>query len=278
MYNLTIVPFVYFLRTRLKSKIQKISWVFVYFVPNIFLYFYITDFVFNINNILMLILGIILMNYIYENGYIENDVILTQKEKNPNLRIKGKLLDKVRENIRLIFFCRFLIISLVLLLIYLIDRYAFVSFLIISMLLQILYWIYNSNRSIVNLYLILFLSFLRFYGFIIPFVQIEHLYQFVLLSVLLYPLLKFLEFTKQPRYCMPRLSQVIGKVDSFRIVYYIVLVCLLLFLNYMNFISVEYVYIACYYLILRVCVLFLLTKSESVKKEIFKNTKKIYRE
>lgn len=278
MYSLTTAPFVYFLKTRLKSKVQRISWIFVYFVPNMFIYLYVTDFVFDINNILMMILGIILVNYVYENGYIENDILLTQKEKNPNLRIKGKLLEKIRGKIRTIFFCRFLITFLILLLIYMLNSKMLVHFLIISMLLQTLYLIYNSNRSIVNLYLILFLSFLRFYGFIIPFVQIENLCQFLLLSVLLYPLLKFLEFTKQPRYHMPKFSKVIGKVDNFRVIYYTVLVCLFLLLYYRTFISVEYLFIACYYLLFRICVLLLLKNSKMVKKGILKNTKKVYRE
>lgn len=278
MYKFTIIPFVYFFKTRLKSRVQKLSWLFVYFLPNIFLYFSITGFAFNAENILLMTLGIVLINYIYENGYIQNDIILTQNEKNPNLRIKGKLLIDIREKIKLIFFYRFLIIFLLLFLIYMIDSYAFDKFIIVTILLQILYIIYNSIRSNLNLYLILLLSFLRFYGFIIPFVELENLVTFSIFCILLYPFSKFLEFTKQPKYKMPRFSKLIGKIDEFRIVYYFILVSFFLLLHYLDAANVEYVYISFFYLLFRILVLLLFNTNPKIKKEILNNTKKLYRE
>lgn len=54
---------------------------------------------------------------------------------------------------------------------------------IISLSLQILYLIYNSIRNICNLILILPINYIRFYGFIIPFVSIVELPYFVIFCI-----------------------------------------------------------------------------------------------
>ena len=41
-----------------------------------------------------MILSLILINYIYDNGYIQNDVILTKNEKNPTIRLDIQILEK----------------------------------------------------------------------------------------------------------------------------------------------------------------------------------------
>jgi len=118
MYIFTIFPYLYFLKTRLKGKIQRVSWFLVYFVPNIFLYLYFTNFEFSFNNLSIMILSLILINYIYDNGYIQNDVILTKNEKNPTIRLDIQILENVRKNISKIFILRFIISILIIYFLY----------------------------------------------------------------------------------------------------------------------------------------------------------------
>lgn len=74
-----------------------------------------------------MILSLILINYIYENGYIQNDIILTKRETNPTLRIYGEELDNIRKNIRKIFLIRFVITIFILILIFiLVDDYKII--------------------------------------------------------------------------------------------------------------------------------------------------------
>lgn len=279
MYLFTIFPYLYFLKTRLKGKIQKISWVFVYFIPNIFLYLYITDFDISFNNIFTMILSLILINYIYDNGYIQNDIILTKRETNPTLRIYGEELDNIRKNIRKIFLIRFVITIFILILIFiLVDDYKiFISILTMSVLLQSLYLIYNSVRSVLNLYLILPLSYIRFYGFIIPFVPYKHLVEFIILTIFIYPFSKFLEFTKQPRYGYEKISKLVGNVDLFRIKYYLIITIIYIIFYFLIEINYIYIFVALYYLAFRFSSYIAINRIDKIKQDISKNSKKEYR-
>ncbi len=279
MYIFTIFPYLYFLKTRLKGKIQRVSWFLVYFVPNIFLYLYFTNFEFSFNNLSIMILSLILINYIYDNGYIQNDVILTKNEKNPTIRLDIQILENVRKNISKIFILRFIISILIIYFLYFLieDIQKFILLLVISISLQILYLIYNSVRSVLNLYLILPLSYIRFYGFIVPFVNYENLLEFIILTTFIYPFSKFLEFTKQPRYGYVFLSNLVGDVDRFRIKYYSAIS--VFFLIIFIFFSIDYIYLilVIYYLMFRLMAYLALSKSETIRKDIENNSKKDYR-
>lgn len=279
MYLFTIFPYLYFLKSRLESKIQRLPWIFVYFIPNIFLYLYITDFDISFNNIFTMILSLILINYIYENGYIQNDIILTKRETNPTLRIYGEELDNIRKNIRKIFLIRFVITIFILILIFiLVDDYKiFISILTMSVLLQSLYLIYNSVRSVLNLYLILPLSYIRFYGFIIPFVPYKHLVEFIILTIFIYPFSKFLEFTKQPRYGYEKISKLVGNVDLFRIKYYLIITIIYIIFYFLIEINYIYIFVALYYLAFRFSSYIAINRIDKIKQDISKNSKKEYR-
>jgi hypothetical protein len=177
-----------------------------------------------------------LINYVYENGYIQNDVLLTKKEKNPTLRLVTEVLNNIRKNINKILISRFIVLIFIMyILSFLIeDSKSYYTLLFIIFFLQLLYLIYNSVRSVLNLYLILPLSYIRFYGFIVPFVEYENLLEFIIATIFIYPLSKFLEFTKQPRYGYKFISGIIGNVDIFRVIYYLIIL-ILFFLNFLKY-------------------------------------------
>jgi hypothetical protein len=218
-----------------------------------------------------------LINYVYENGYIQNDVLLTKKEKNPTLRLVTEVLNNIRKNINKILISRFIVLIFIMyILSFLIeDSKSYYTLLFIIFFLQLLYLIYNSVRSVLNLYLILPLSYIRFYGFIVPFVEYENLLEFIIATIFIYPLSKFLEFTKQPRYGYKFISGIIGNVDIFRVIYYLIIL-ILFFLFYIIFkINFIYVLIILYYFIFRFLSYLAINKSEIIKKNILENSKKI---
>lgn len=102
MYLFTIVPFLYFLKTRLKGKVQRVSWV---FIPSFILFNYFASLA-EFKNIVLLIISITLINYMYENGYLQNDIKTTKKEKNPTLRLSPEQMQKVDKNWNKIVFLR----------------------------------------------------------------------------------------------------------------------------------------------------------------------------
>lgn len=278
MYLFTTIPFLYFLKTRLKGKVQRISWLFVYFIPSFVLFNFFAP-LDEFKNILLLVIGITLINYIYENGYIQNDVKTTKKEKNPTLRLSVENMRYVDKNWLKIILIRTTIIIFLISLFYFIssDLKQTINLFIISLFLQILYLIYNNIRNIWNLILILPINYIRFYGFILPFIISEYLIEFIVITTLLYPLTKVLEFARQSRYNLIKISKFVGNVDIFRVKYYLVLVIFSLFL----FIQTrEYFYfflISIYYLFFRICTLYLMTKSKRVQEELLENTKGVYR-
>lgn len=278
MYLFTIVPFLYFLKTRLKGKVQRVSWVFVYFIPSFILFNYFAPLV-EFKNIVLLIISITLINYIYENGYLQNDIKTTKKEKNPTLRLSLEEMQKVDKNWNKIVFLR-VVVSLVLIaLFYFVsdDISLTLGLFIISLSLQILYLIYNSIRNICNLILILPINYIRFYGFIISFVSIVELPYFVIFSLFLYPVSKFLEFTNQPRYNLQKIANIVGNVDTFRIKYYlsITIVSLLVFIQTNSYIY--FLIVSIYYLLYRLGTYYMINQSKIVQDELLNNIKKEYR-
>jgi hypothetical protein len=270
-----IVPYAYFLKTRLAGLFQKISWVFVYFIPVGFLYFQFAD-IRHVADHLLLIIGFLLINYVYENGYLENDIATIKKEKDPTLRLPAADIEVLGKSLSTIFLIRSVVI-----LILLIAYYFFISdssdiqrpadLWILLIVLQILYLVYNRIRNILNLLLIWPLSFIRFFGFIIPFIPGEQLLVFIIMASLLYPLPKLLEFTRRERFKLKLLSRIVGNIDAFRVKYYIIvlLLCVIIKFVYPRIYIYPYLIISAYYLLYRGAGLFLI-KNKNFLSE-FKN-------
>ncbi len=270
MYLFTLVPFFYFLKTRLKTKVQRISWIFVYFIP-LFIVFDHFASLLVAKNIFLSILGIILINYVYENGYIQNDVKTILKEQNPTLRLSCDEINNINNKWIVILCFRSIIFFILLYSYYVVSNsiYQTMVILFISIVLQVLYVFYNSIRNIINLFLILPLSYIRFFGFIIPFLGKDNIFEFILSTLFLYPFLKFLEFTKEKKYKLDKISKFVGNIDIFRVKYYVIISCVFLLISN----EYIYLYISFYYLFFRIETYFLSTKN-TFKKDLANTRKK----
>ena len=77
---------VYLFESRLKSKIERISWFVIYIIP-VFLLSYALSSVGTLSFIILFIMAVLSFFSLYEVGYIENDIKTTLNEKNPTIRI-----------------------------------------------------------------------------------------------------------------------------------------------------------------------------------------------
>lgn len=268
-------PEAYFHSTRIKGKTQKISWYLVYLAP---ILFFLIEQQSKINEILFpCIILIILTNYIYENGYIENDLITTKKEKNPTIRLEKKELLWGRENLKKIFAIRLLLTIILTTFLFTQKEKLHLPICISSLIaIQLLYLIYNRTRSINNLIIILPLSFLRFFTPIISLNLFTPSVNLITSLIILYPLCKTIEFSKLKRFKLNVISKFIGKVDNFRIVYYLFATIAIYLLTSTRNPIVFPLYTSLYYLIYRISGRILIT-NKKFEQTIASNSSQDYR-
>lgn len=214
----SFAPFVYLCETRLKGIVHKVSFIFLYFIPTIATYMYFAPNAYSIEGVLKLALALCLIDIIYANGYMQNDIFTIKKEANPTLRLSEQMLEKMQAQFGRIILGRCVFAVILFALLYVIDRQfaVFVGLGVIA--IQILYLIYNSQRNMVNLFLVPFMSFLRFFAVSLPYIDE---WGTILGLFALYPLSKFLEFCVKPRFKISLIARkIITNLDKFRVVYY----------------------------------------------------------
>lgn len=270
-----LIPYCYFIKTRLNRPAQQVSWFFVYFVP--ILLFYIT---LDYHSFCALLLSYYVVNLVYENGYIQNDVITTRAELNPTKRLSDKECFTLYANIKKVFLIRFLIFIFLTLVLYTLlpsEEFALLFFLLFF--LQVLFVFYNIVRNRLNFYLILPLSYLRFYLPILPLLILNENYVEAVALFFVYPVAKLLEFSKEEKFGFKFLPKVIGNIDRFRVVYYLIVVTFLL-LSYLCFSPqpVASLIVTTYYLLYRLLGYFIYSRSARFKKLVISGAKKEFRE
>lgn len=196
------IPFVYFYKTRIKSLVALINWIFIYIVPTLTLFFLMTE-KYSLLTVCLSYIFIILAVYsIYEAGYIQNDTETTKFELNPTLRLStGQLIyyEKYKNIIyltRIVFAFLFGVAALILM-----DSSREQIFLIMATLAMIgvIYCIYNRIRNLFTLVLLFVLVSLRY---MIPLLLVyEKEWGFYLvLVILLYPVLNLFDWLHRPQF------------------------------------------------------------------------------
>ena len=220
-FILSFLPFSYLFYTRLKGIFHKLSWVCLYYVPVVVLYLYFTHGFYDVKNFIRLFVILCIVDMVYTNGYIQNDVLTTKQEKNPTIRLPLRLLLTMRSCFVVIIIGRAMLITFFFIILYYFDESYCFTLGVVMIGLQVLYFVYNSQRSIINLLLIPLLSFIRFFGIIFAFIDQDP--GIVIWLFLLYPFPKFLEFSTQERYITARvMKNIIRNFDVFRVVYYLI--------------------------------------------------------
>ncbi len=269
-----IIPFNYFIRTRLSRRFQQISFAVIYLIPYV-LYILCNYSIFDLFSFLQTSFSILIVNYVYETGYLQNDIITIRKENTPTQRLDKNSLKILSSCITIIFLIRaFLTFCFAILLFLFGCKYAIII-ITLSFLLQVLFYTYNSNRSYLNLFLLPLLTFLRFYTPLIPFLLMEHNFSGLIYLFFLYPFLRFFEFTKEHRFKISVLSSCIPSVDVLRVYYFLLITILgFFFLDEKN---IFILYSCLAYLVYRSLGLFLIKTNESLLRMLTSSTKKEFR-
>lgn len=186
------VPLMYALETRFlkRSRLGLIVWATEYLIPMLITFYLLKM---NFSGMESFLLAIIAVYNFYEIGYIQNDCETIKKEENPTLRVKPLELNYYESRKFLIYGFRILVGTF---LSWFFLNAASPWYVIVLLWLVIpFYWVYNTLRGRINLYLILPLT---AYRYCVPFMLLpdygnNHETWMLLLVFVSYPLLKFIE-------------------------------------------------------------------------------------
>lgn len=219
------IPLIYTFHTRLPSLKSKVAWIFTYIIPTFIAYTYIYGT--HLDGVLIKIVMSFLLSMVciygsYELGYIYNDAELTKKEINPTLRLNNNETDFYEKNKKNIYAIRLFFLYVVSYALYFISMNAFLSTLSSCLAIIAIYFLYNSNRSIINIPLYSCLVFFRYFGGVFLSCSISN----VFLLWVIYPFVSTIEFSAKDKYKISMLSGLV-KNDRFRAFIYLALVLLL---------------------------------------------------
>jgi len=232
-----LIPCYYLFYSRLKSKIEKISWFIIYVIPIYILgLFYISSDYFIFTTIF--ILSILIFNSIYEIGYIENDTKTILNEENPTLRLKVKDYDIFKEKYFIIIFLKIFISSSLLFLAYILsDIFLFkiyiTQFLIILFLIRILFYMHNKIRNRANIITFFTLSTTKYSAPLFLILPLNNLLSVWIISFFLFPLLRTIEHSTKKKYAFIEWIGFVGNHDIFRVKYYSIMLITVCIINYL---------------------------------------------
>lgn len=268
-----ITPFGYFYKTRLRGWLKGCMWILIYLVPLPYMVFNTEG-----NSWGFFIAAYFGINIAYECGYIVNDVFTTLKEENPTKRISEFERSELARNIWIVMAARGVLMALCVGWAWGSAGFVPAAMLVLALVCVLgIFCYYNAVRSRVNLYLIGPLNWLRFYGPVAVFWILRGDITPLFLTWLLYPLVKTLEFSLEPRFGVRWIPAWFQTVDSFRIVYYFIVACVLLGFAYFSGSDLWIGVVAVYYLMLRGGAYILYRRNRWIRGVVLSGSKATYR-
>ncbi|MCI7665258.1 MAG: hypothetical protein MSS45_03810 [Fusobacterium mortiferum] len=225
------IPILYSFITRVSKIETKISYFYVFILPNLFLS-YIAGMTLSKQNFYSFILSFLVLNMVYEIGYIYNDAYTTQFEKNPTLRLKEKENNYLLKHYPIMIAFRIQIIIIIFIYLQYFINIPNLKIFIINMgLLNLTYAFHNYYRGIKNLVTMFFLMFFKYLA--IPFIYIkEENIGVLLIFILTIPCVRVIIYTAHERakinLNLKGKNIILGvkkeKILDFRLKYYFILI------------------------------------------------------
>lgn len=220
------LPFIYLINTRLKTKFELISWQIIFFIPQLVITYYYLDIRSNIFIHLFLISQIIFYS-IYETGYIQNDIVTTKKEKKPTIRLNKKNFNFIVKNYTKLINFRYFLALFFFIILYWLDTFTayrlnILNFFLILLLTKIIFFIHNSIRNRFTIITYFLLSILKYSFPIILFINFDKIIYPLIITTMIFPILRVIEVTTLNRYKYKSFKKFIGNIDKFRISYYLI--------------------------------------------------------
>ncbi|MGX5833900.1 hypothetical protein ACWIJ6_07060 [Aeromonas piscicola] len=218
------IPLMYTFHTRLLGLKSKVAWIFTYIIPTFIAYMYIYGADTNsiLAEMISFCVSVMCIYGAYELGYMYNDAELTKREINPTLRLSNNETEFYEEHKLYIYILRLIFLFGLLYVLYAVAINTFLSTLSSCLAIIVIYFIYNSTRSMLNIPLYSCLVFFRYFGAVLLFCSISHIF----LLWVIYPFVSTIEFAAKDKYKISMLSG-LAKNDRSRVWIYFILVALL---------------------------------------------------
>jgi hypothetical protein len=228
------IPFYYLFYTRLKTKLEIISWQIIFIIPQFFITSFYTEIRLGIF-LQLFLLSQLIFHTLYEIGYIENDISTIKKEKNPTLRLDKISASYIESNYKKIIYLRYCGVLLFLGLLYFIDTsFKFdtnvIFFIWLILFNRIFFYFHNNIRNRFNILTFFILAVTKYIFPLVLFVSVEIMLYPIILSVMAFPLLRSIEICMLKRHNFIKFVKIVTDLDKFRILYYLIglIVCLVI--------------------------------------------------
>ena len=277
MREFYFIPFFYLINSRLKTKLELISWQIIFFIPVLIITYYHLDIRSNVFIHLFLLSQLIFYS-IYEIGYIENDVVTVKNEKDPTIRLNKENTKYIEKNYSKIINSRYLVFLLSSILLLWIDLWIeyvlnIELFLFCVLITRLIFYVHNKIRNRFTIITFFLLSISKFSFPLILFVNLEKINYALFLALLVFPILRTIEIFFLRRFKFKFIGKIITDIDKFRIIYYLTLFILFIMAYFLSVLNIYEFYIGItiilYFLLFRIICFFL------IKGSIYKRDKKV---
>lgn len=241
------IPFYYTFHSRLKSKEEKISYLFTFIAPVLLLIYLVS----NQFDFILIILGFFGLMSIYEIGYLRNDIVTTKNEVNPTFRIEKKEHKHLEKKLKKIISLKYFVALFSLIFIILLSNENQFYYFLNIVLIELFYFIHNNVRNRWNLLSFFCLNNFRYAGVVLvfssEFIWIHIIFIFVI------SVLRLLEKASEPKYNIEILQLLFDNKNFARVIYYLITSTVSILL----FTSEEIIILSLYFLAYRVGILLL---------------------
>lgn len=242
------IPLIYTYKTRYNSILRFLSFLFFTCLPSF--YIVIINNEINIQLIISYIVTFIAMYSLYECGYLFNDIVTINFEKNPTLRIEQKYIKIIPKHLE-----NMLTVRLAIVVLGCFWLYQFTinikEFCITLLLLFITYSLHNFYRDRTNIVTMFLLVFLKNFLLVIPFIPTHEFLEAGLIIIITIAAIRTYEFATKERF---NLKINIKNIDLFRIEYYIMATLIVSILETMDYLNNNYMLLMMLFLFYRIVV------------------------
>ena len=242
------IPLIYTYKTRYNSILRFLSFLFFTCLPSF--YIVIINNEINIQLIISYIVTFIAMYSLYECGYLFNDIVTINFEKNPTLRIEQKYIKIIPKHLE-----NMLTVRLAIVVLGCFWLYQFTinikEFCITLFLLFITYSLHNFYRDRTNIVTMFLLVFLKNFLLVIPFIPTHEFLEAGLIIIITIAAIRTYEFATKERF---NLKINIKNIDLFRIEYYIMATLIVSILETMDYLNNNYMLLMMLFLFYRIVV------------------------
>lgn len=261
------IPILYTLKTRYNTTFHKISFFIMTLLPSLVVVMLSSKGSANIVDYVILFL---VMQSVYECGYLFNDLVTVQYEKNPTNRIDSIMSYTLLKHLQNLLTARLVLATL--LVAYIISKYQ-QAILVIPLLLVLLidYTIHNFYRNRTNIITMCTMVSLKYFIPCVPFLSVSNYMEWYLVIFLSIPLIRTIEYAGKPRYNLKIFE--VKDFEKFRVQYYGFLVLIIALVVHVKIVSVEYLSLPILMLLFRLST-YVIMQNSKVSNLINKNRKK----